>query len=281
MIAAGTPTVRRPARDFRGPSVILLPGELIRIDGDLLAHASVLIGDLGQDQGADAHGQAAQLCLAEADASQAKAYYALAKSARWRHDYATAADLAAPGYEHGPATPMSVQLACYEANAAALLGDQPRARQALTRAELITTALPAQPPDGSPWAFRAERLAIFRLSDLLWTGNPDGALAAANAADRGWASGDPAISGTWAQIRIGAAIAHLFKDSLDGAIEQVTPMLTMAPEYRMATVTGWLTDLDEHLALPRFARHPLARALRQQIRDFTSAALPQTGRMTG
>jgi hypothetical protein len=58
-------------------------------------------------------------------------------------------------------------------------------------------------------------------------------------------------------------------------------MLTMASEYRIATVTGWLTDLDEHLALPRFAHDPVARMLRQQIRDFTRAALPQTGRMAG
>jgi len=87
--------------------------ELIRIEGDILAHASVLIGDLGQDQNADHHGQAALLYLAEADASQATACYALAKSARWRRDYATAADLAARGYEHGPVTPMNVQLACF------------------------------------------------------------------------------------------------------------------------------------------------------------------------
>lgn len=255
--------------------------ELIRIDGDILAHASVLIGDLGQDQDADAHGHAALLYLTEADASQATACYALAKSARWRRDYATAADLAARGYEHGPVTPMSVQLACYEANAAALLGDQQRARHALTRAERIATALPAQPPTGSPWAFPAERLAIFRLSVLLRTGDPDGALAAADAADQGWASGDPPIPGTWAQIRIGAAIAHLLKNSLDGAAEQVTPMLAMAPEYRIATVTGWLADLDEHLVKSRFADNAQAQALRQQIRDFISTALPPAARMAG
>jgi hypothetical protein len=255
--------------------------ELIRIDGDILAHASVLIGDLGQDQAADAHGQAALLYQGEADASQATACYALAKSARWRRDYATAADLAARGYEHGPVTPMNVQLACYEANAAALLGDRRRARQALTRAEQIASALPAQPPSGSPWAFPAERLAIFRLSVLLRTGDPDGALAAAEAADKGWASGDPPIPGTWAQIRIGAAIAHLLKDSLDGVTEQVTPVLAMAPEYRIATVTGWLADLDERLAHPRFARDPQAEALRRQIQDFTGAALPQAARMAG
>lgn len=57
-------------------------------------------------------------------------------------------------------------------------------------------------------------------------------------------------------------------------------MLDMAPEYRIATVTGWLADLDEHLSRPRFARNPRVRALREQIRDFTTTALP-TGRMAG
>jgi hypothetical protein len=177
---------------------------------------------------------------------------------------------------------MGVQLASYEANSAALLGDHDRARQALTRAEQIANALPDQKPSGSPWAFPRERLAIFRLSVLLRTGDPDGALRAAEAADEGWASGDPPIPGTWAQIRIGAAIAHLLKDSLDGATEQVTPMLGLAPEYRIATVTGWLADLDSNLARPRFARITQAESLRQQIRDFTIGALPShTARRAG
>lgn len=88
-----------------------------------LAHASVLLGDLGRDHDANRYGRAALLCLQEADASEAPAWYALAKTARWRHDYATAADMASRGFHEGPVTPMSVQLASYEANAAALLGD--------------------------------------------------------------------------------------------------------------------------------------------------------------
>jgi hypothetical protein len=176
---------------------------------------------------------------------------------------------------------MSVQLASYEANAAALLGDQRRARQALARAEQIASALSGDRPSGSPWAFPAERRAIFRLSVLLRTGDPDGALAAAEEADDGWAGGDPVIPGTWAQVRIGAAIAHLLKDSLDGAAEEVTPVLDMDPEYRIATVTGWLVDLDEQLARHRFAGAPQAIALRHQIRGFTTAALPTTTRRAG
>jgi hypothetical protein len=105
--------------------------ELIRIDSDLLAHASVLLGDLGQDRAARNYGKAAVIGMQEAGSSQAKAWYALAKTARWQHNYAEAADLALRGFEDGPVSPMSVQLAYYEANAAALAGDRARVRTAL------------------------------------------------------------------------------------------------------------------------------------------------------
>jgi hypothetical protein len=146
--------------------------ELIRVEGSMLAHASVLLGDLRQDQEAERYGRAALVFLREADANQATAWYAPAKTARRQHDYGTAADLAQQGFEHGPVDPMSVQLAYYEANSAALLGDQHRARQALARADQIAEALPADGTGGSPWSFPAERRAIFKLSVLLRTGDP-------------------------------------------------------------------------------------------------------------
>jgi hypothetical protein len=109
---------------------------------------------------------------------------------------------------------MGVQLAYYEANSAALLGDQHRAQQALQRADQFADALRDLGAVGSPWAFPAERRAIFQLSVLLRTGDPAGALIAAQDADHGWQRGDPYIPSTWAQVRIGAAIAHLQRGSL-------------------------------------------------------------------
>ena len=248
--------------------------DLIRVDSDLLAHASVLLGDLGQYRAAQGYGHAALIGMQEAETSQAKACYALAKTARWQHDYAKAADVALRGFEHGPVNPMSLQLAYYEANSAALLGDPSRAKITLARAEMIADALPGADTGTSPWSFPAERQTIFALSVALRTGDTNGALRAAAAADQGWATGDPHIPGAWAQVRIGAAIAHLLTDSLDGAIEQVTPMLAMPPEFRIATVTGWLADLDHQLDHRRYATSPAASGLRQQIRDFTANALP-------
>ena len=248
--------------------------DLIRIEGEALAHASVLLGDLGQDHEATRYGKSAEIYLREAAASPAPALYALAKTARWQHDYAAAADLAEQGFEEGPISPMGVQLAYYEANSAALLGDQHRAQQALQRADQFADALRDPGAIGSPWAFPAERRAIFQLSVLLRTGDPAGALIAAQDADHGWQRGDPYIPGTWAQVRIGAAIAHIQRGSLDEAAGEVSPVLTLAPEFRIATVTGWLADLDRQLARPRFAGSHLAAGLREQIRYFQLGALP-------
>jgi hypothetical protein len=50
---------------------------------------------------------------------------------------------------------------------------------------------------------------------------------------------------------------------------------------RIATVTGWLHDLESELRTGRHASSPLAVSLRHQIRDFTAAALPTHGARLG
>lgn len=149
--------------------------ELIRLDGDILAHASVVLGDLGQAQDAEQYGHAALLCLQEAEASEAKAWYALAKAARWRHSYAEAAEFARQGFEGGPITPMNVQLASYEANAAALLGDgRPFSSSLSSCARVILTELcgPRQQPKaagqltGRAIPARGRRFASEQLSHI-------------------------------------------------------------------------------------------------------------------
>jgi tetratricopeptide (TPR) repeat protein len=255
--------------------------ELVRLDGNVLAHASVLLSNLGENQAAESYGQAALLYLEEADASQATAWYALAKIARWQHRYVAAADLARQGLEqrpgHPPVSPMSVQLASYEANAAALLGDRPRARQALDRAGSIAERLTPATESMSPWSFPPGRQAIFSLSVLLRTGDPVGALRTAAEAEGNWAAGALRNPWTWAQVRTGAAIAHLAQSSLDGAVEQAAPVLALPPDMRITTVTGWLADLDRELCRPQFASSQRAAGLRQEIREFMAGALREAG----
>jgi hypothetical protein len=66
-------------------------------------------------------------------------------------------------------------------------------------------------------------------------------------------------------------MAYLMLDSLDGAAAQIAPVLQLAPEMRIDTVTGYLRTLDHMLSQPRFAASTLTAALRQQIGGFISA----------
>ena len=62
------------------------------------------------------------------------------------------------------------------------------------------------------------------------------------------------------------------KNSLDGASEEVIPVLDLHPNLRIETVTGYLRDLDQLLDQPRFGRSKAAAELREQIREFNSTA---------
>ena len=93
-------------------------------------------------------------------------------------------------------------------------------------------------------------------------------------ADAGWATGQPMVLANWAQIRVGAGIAHLLRGSLDGVFQEVTPVFTLPPELRVSTVTGYMETLDRRLSQPRFAGSKVAAGLRRDIRAFNSAALP-------
>ncbi len=242
---------------------------LLRVNGDLLAHMSLLLSDLNDDHGADEYGNAALLYFREAGAREARAWYVLAKAARWRHHYGQAADLASQGFQGSAPDPMRLQLAWYEANASALIGDNSRARAATRQAEEVSASLTAGMMTASPWSFPSERMTIFRVSVALRTGDPDDALSAAATSAEDWTADGTHVPAAWAQTRVGAAIAHLLKDELDGTAEQVTPMFSLPPEFRIATVTGWLADLDRKLQAKRYAENPLATDLRYRIREFS------------
>jgi hypothetical protein len=246
--------------------------ELMQINSDLLAHACLLLGDLGQNDKAEAYGDAALLFAREAAADEAKAWSARAKTARWRGRFAESANMASRGFEVSGATPTRIELAYREAIASALAGDASRSREALERAERSADCLPSGNGDVSVWSFPVERRAVFRQGVAIQTGDPATALQAAAMADAGWAAGDPRNPASWAQIRIGSAMAYLMKDALDGAVEQVIPVLDLHPSLRIDTVTGYLQILDRRLGKPRFARSKVAAELRQHIREFNSAA---------
>jgi hypothetical protein len=262
------------AREFlRKPIRLSQRRELFKIESELLAHACLLLGDLKQDDRAHTYGAAALTCAREAGANEAIARTALAKTLRWQDRLIESADMAREGFIRSSVSPVKIQLASQEANAAALLGDKLRAREALKRAE--ETAAAAPPDSGtSAWSFPTARQALFTLSVATQTGDPDTALRAASLADAAWTSGEPRVPATWAQIRIGAGIAHLVKDQLEGTIDQVVPVLTLPPELRMATVTAYIDALDKRLDGPRFHSSKISTELRRSLREFNAEALP-------
>ena len=245
--------------------------DLLRIDSGLLAHACLLLGDLGRHEAARDYGTAALLAAQEAEADEGIAWSVKAKTARWQKSFAESAELARRGFEVSGPTPTRVELAYREAIAVAQFGDVSRARTALLRAERAAETVTCDGSGTSVWSFPAARQAIFSLSVAIYTGDPAGALRGAAAADACWSAGDSKVPATWAQVRAGAAMAYLMMDSLDGAAAQIAPMLELPPELRINTVTGYLANLEQMLSHARFADSHLAAELRQQIREFSSA----------
>jgi hypothetical protein len=246
----------------------------MKINSDLLAHACLLFGDLGDNGKAASYGDAALLFAQEAEADEGIAWSVRAKTARWQGHYTEAADMARHGFEVSQLTPTRVELGYREAITAALAGDAARSRQAIQRAETAAEALPAATGGVSVWSFPVERQAVFGQSVAIQAGDADTALHAADLADAGWAAGDPRNPANWAQIRIGSAMAYLIKEDLDGAAEQVAPVLDLHPSLRIDTVTSYLTGLDKQLTQPRFATSKAATGLRHHIHDFSAAAVP-------
>jgi len=213
------------------------------------------------------------LCAKEAGANQAIALSVQAKTERWRMRFASSAELARRGYDCSPAIPIRVLLASQEANAAALLGDLRRAKDALGRAEAAASDSIAPDSGVSAWSCPRPRQALFALSVAIQSQDADAALRAAEMADSAWAGGDAWVAGTWAQVRLGAGIARIMKDDLDGALIEISPALTLAPEFRMATITGYTWQIDKRLRQRRLLRNDTAVEIRGRVRDFNVAAL--------
>src|SRR5215472_8827361 len=153
---------------------------LLALEADLLAQACMLLGDLGNNERAAQYGNAALLYAQEAGTYETIAWSARAKTARWQQHFIESADLARHGFEAtGGTTPTRVELAYREANAAALLGDTSRAREAIRRAERAAESSIIDAADRSVWSFPIPRQAIFALSVAIHTGDPDAALRAA------------------------------------------------------------------------------------------------------
>ena len=246
--------------------------ELYRIESLLLSHACLLLGDLDENALAERYGMAGLAFAREAGSDQAVAMTVLAKTFRWQKRLTESMDMARRGFACSPDAPIRVQLASQEANAAALLGDAARAREALARAERAAESV--TPDSGlSAWSFPVTRQAVFAQSVAAQIGDADAMLQAASVADAAWSAGAPKVSANWAQIRVSAGIAHLLNGSLDGAVAEVEPVLALPPGMRVATVTAYTERLRRRLEHPRYNGAAGVRELSERLVQFNADAL--------
>ncbi|OJY48780.1 helix-turn-helix transcriptional regulator [Pseudonocardia sp. 73-21] len=256
-----------------GPIRLSQARDVYRIESELLAHSCLLLSDLKQDDAALRHGMAGLTFAEEAGSSDAIIRSALAKTLRWTDRLMESADMARAGHARSPMTPIRLQLGCYEANAAALVGDIRRAQEVLGRVEKETDRC-EQDSGVSAWSFPAARQAVFALSVATQARDTDGALRAAASADDSWAAGAPVNKANWAQIRIGAGIALIDRGDLAAGIDEVRPVLELPPELRVSTVTAYTANLTRRLRDRRLRNDRSARDLLSDIRLFTLEALP-------
>jgi len=250
---------------------------LFQNSSELLALLCLLGGDLGRYPAARAYGHTAWLCAEEADSDLHRALVlsAQSKTAKWEQRYRDAAALARRGYEHSPPIEARILLASQEANALQALGDLEGADEALTRAKRARDELVPGDGLGAAWACPRPRQATYALQVALGAGDHEWMLREVEAADEAWSEGDLWVYGTWSQIRIGAGIAHTMAGQVDGAAEEVAPVLELPPDLRVVTITGRLGVVEHQLAQRNYAGSGTASALRDQIKDFRAGALRQ------
>ena len=249
---------------------------LLRISAELFALINLLAGDVGRYHLADAYGYAAWTCAQEADSDAARALVlcAQSKTARWEGRFTDAADLAHRGFDASPVTARGrILLAVSEATALQSLGDIPGAREALRRAAQARDEHSAPDAGADAWSCTRARQATYVLQVDLSARDSAAMLRSAAEADHAWADGDQWVYGTWAQVRIGAALAHVMTGDVEGATAELGEVFDLGAEYRVVTITGRMGEIGHRLGHSRYGGDSRANELRERIRAFQSGSL--------
>ncbi|TDD80868.1 XRE family transcriptional regulator [Actinomadura darangshiensis] len=249
---------------------------LLGISAELFALINLLAGDVGRYSLADAYGYAAWTCAQEADSDSARALVlcAQSKTARWEGRYADAADLARRGFEVSPATAQGrVLLAVSEATALQARGDIPKAMEAMKRAQQARDTASANDERADAWGCTRARQATYALQVGLGARDPAAMLQSVTEADDAWADGDQWVYGTWAQVRIGAALAYVMTGDPAGAAAELDEVFDLGAEYRVVTIIGRVDEIGRRLGHSRYRGHPGAADLREKIRAFRIGSL--------
>jgi hypothetical protein len=168
-----------------------------------------------------------------------------------------------------------VLLSCQEADALQALGNVEDAQEALVRAEQAQENINSAGDLGGIFACGTARHANYSMGTYLRAGATDWALLQVERAETAWRNGDEWAYGTWAQVQIGASIAHLMNREIEGATITLQPVLDQAAERRLATLTTRLRrEVTPLLANPAIGRSKPAIMLSNGIMDYCSAQSP-------
>lgn len=234
---------------------------LMLVGAKAQAFLAAVCGDVGQQAAAAAHARTALILAQEAGhpGTVAVALSALSKVAFWDGNERRAAELARSGFEKCPPNSTRVLLACQEADAAAL----PAAQEAVTRAERAEDEITADDDLPGLYSCGPGRRAGYAMTYHLRAGQPTKALVAGTIADQVHDGGQS--YGTWAQVQINAALAHLANHSIDGAAHRLAPVLALPPRMRLATFDGKLARALVTLGSPAWMASSEARNLSAEI----------------
>ncbi len=247
--------------------------ELYVAAGRLSALLSWISGDLGQPAAAAEHARAAWICADQADNSTLRAWAmsVASKAAFWDNDYASAAESACAGQRYAAAGTALVMLACQEADALKALGHVREAEDAVSRAKTMRDQIDSSDDLGGLFSCGPARQANYEIGVHLAAGRPQHAITAAGEAEEAYASGDQWAYGTWAQIRFGAALAHIMLNKLDAADEDLEPVFAMPPDRRLDTLAKRAWEVVSLLTVRKLERSREARELVDRINDYCSS----------
>jgi transcriptional regulator with XRE-family HTH domain/tetratricopeptide (TPR) repeat protein len=251
--------------------------DLYVIAGKLCAVLSWMSSDLGHLAAAEAHTRNGWVLADQAghDGLRALLLCAQSKNAYWGKRYGEAAVYARRGYEYNPRGTARVLLSCQEADALQALGKIEDAHEALARAEQAQESISGAGDLGGIFDCGTARLANYSIGTYLRAGSADRALQQAERAETAWRDGDEWAYGTWAQVQVGAAIAHLLNREIEGAAATLQPVLNQPAERRLATLTTRLhREVTPVLASRAVVHNKTAIMLSDTITDYCSLRSP-------
>jgi tetratricopeptide (TPR) repeat protein len=250
--------------------------DLYVIAGKLCAILSWISSDLGQLAAADAHVRNGWTLAEQADHNGLRAAIlsARSKSEFLRRRYGDAALLARRGYEFRPPGTISVLLACQEADALQAEGRIEDAKEALNRSEGLQDTTSGDDEFGGIFGCGIARQANYSISTYLKAGLVDQALRHVERAELAWRNGEEWAYGTWAQVQIGAAIAHLLNGEIEAAVTVMQQVLNQPEEQRLATLaTRMRRDVTPLLANPATGGSRFAILLREGIENYDKSPI--------